>query len=361
MAFLTNRLPLIFENPRTSGKQMNTKQVDYLNILLLLLSLFFAFLLPFELFLFSYAFLGPLHYLTEINWLKEKNYFLKKPKWIFVFFLFAIIISIPVVLKIPYINYLLRFEQFYFFGNFLSKYAHALFLLSLFAAFGFVAIPRSEVREYFFIGVLVFLFLLIRFDGLRFFHWIIFLPTIIHVYLFTLLFMIYGSSKSGSKPGLMAILMLMAVPFVIAFIPFNFEGYTIEGETRNMLISSGFNGLGKRISTFFPTLVDSSALEFSPQFLKIQVFIAFAYTYHYLNWFSKTSLIGWGRNISLNRMIWILAVWVMAVLLYIYNYALGLSVLFTLSTLHVFLELPLNATTIKGVFASVQNLVGKKS
>src|ERR1043165_9571235 len=34
-----------------------------------------AFVLPFELFLFSYAVLGPLHYLTEISWLHKRQYF----------------------------------------------------------------------------------------------------------------------------------------------------------------------------------------------------------------------------------------------------------------------------------------------
>lgn len=35
-----------------------------------------AFILPFEVFLVSYAVLGPLHYLTEISWLHDREYFL---------------------------------------------------------------------------------------------------------------------------------------------------------------------------------------------------------------------------------------------------------------------------------------------
>ena len=34
-----------------------------------------AFVMPFEVFLFAYAFLGPLHYLTEISWLHDRKYF----------------------------------------------------------------------------------------------------------------------------------------------------------------------------------------------------------------------------------------------------------------------------------------------
>ena len=52
------------------------KKIEITNFLLIWVTLFFAFQFPFQLFLFSYAILGPLHYLTEINWLDKKNYFL---------------------------------------------------------------------------------------------------------------------------------------------------------------------------------------------------------------------------------------------------------------------------------------------
>ena len=55
--------------------KISSNQVNYLNIGLMLLSSVLAFRFPFELFLFSYAILGPLHYLTEISWLHERNYF----------------------------------------------------------------------------------------------------------------------------------------------------------------------------------------------------------------------------------------------------------------------------------------------
>ncbi|UPT68252.1 MAG: hypothetical protein M0D57_06295 [Sphingobacteriales bacterium JAD_PAG50586_3] len=51
--------------------------IDYANIGLMILSCIIAFFIPFELFLFSYAILGPLHYLTEIGWLHQRQYFTK--------------------------------------------------------------------------------------------------------------------------------------------------------------------------------------------------------------------------------------------------------------------------------------------
>ena len=50
--------------------------------------------MPFETFLFAYAFLGPLHYLTEISWLHDRQYF-SKGKYDFTFLLIiGVVLSI---------------------------------------------------------------------------------------------------------------------------------------------------------------------------------------------------------------------------------------------------------------------------
>jgi hypothetical protein len=51
--------------------------VDVVNFFLIWISLGLAIAWPFELFLFSYIVIGPLHYLTEINWLDKQHYFLR--------------------------------------------------------------------------------------------------------------------------------------------------------------------------------------------------------------------------------------------------------------------------------------------
>ena len=57
---------------------METVKVEKLNIFLIVISALASFIFPFELFLFSYIVLGPLHYLTELYWLKERNFFTVK-------------------------------------------------------------------------------------------------------------------------------------------------------------------------------------------------------------------------------------------------------------------------------------------
>src|SRR5438105_10318502 len=53
----------------------STDQINILNIGLMIISAALAFVWPFYLFLVAYAVLGPLHYLTEISWLHDRNYY----------------------------------------------------------------------------------------------------------------------------------------------------------------------------------------------------------------------------------------------------------------------------------------------
>jgi hypothetical protein len=59
-------------------------------------------------------------------------------------------------------------------------------------------------------------------------------------------------------------------------------------------------------------------------------FIAFVYKYHYLNWFSKTSVIKW-HQVPKNILFGTLAAWLISIASYIYDYNLGLKVVFFLS------------------------------
>ncbi len=49
--------------------------LDNINSILIIIAFGLSIILPFELFLFAYAVLGPIHYLSEIAWLEKKNFF----------------------------------------------------------------------------------------------------------------------------------------------------------------------------------------------------------------------------------------------------------------------------------------------
>src|SRR5207244_6947152 len=89
--------------------------------------------------------------------------------------------------------------------------------------------------------------------------------------------------------------------------------------------------------------------------LAIMRFIAFAYAYHYLNWFSKTAVIRW-HAAAVRRPWAILGLWAAAVALYFLNYGIGFVALATLSLLHVFLEFPLNVRPVVGIGRELRGL-----
>ena len=76
---------------------MDTRKTDYINIALMIAAAILAFNLPFELFLFSYAILGPLHYLTEIGWLHQRNYFATGKRDYFILILKKGLMSLPIL------------------------------------------------------------------------------------------------------------------------------------------------------------------------------------------------------------------------------------------------------------------------
>jgi hypothetical protein len=93
-----------------------------------------------------------------------------------------------------------------------------------------------------------------------------------------------------------------------------------------------------------------------PVALAVMALIAFAYTYHYLNWFSKTSVIRW-HEIPRSRYVGAVVIWLASVALFVYDYRVGLQWLFFLSFTHVVLEFPLNHLTFVGIGREIGGLL----
>ena len=182
-----------------------------------------------------------------------------------------------------------------------------------------------------------------------------FLPTLIHVYFFTGLFMLYGALKTKSIPGLVSVACLVICALLI--LNYSFAKFTIpsKGTIQAYNDSTFYSIIEKTIQTFQLKIQYSNKLNIT--IIKLQSFMAFAYTYHYLNWFSKTSIIKW-HKVDKKQLLFIGAFWMVSVGLYYYNYRVGLSVLFLMSMIHVFLEFPLNVASIKGIWGIT---LGKKT
>jgi hypothetical protein len=310
---------------------MTNDRINYINIGLIILSCIVAFFVPFELFLFSYGVLGPLHYLTEIGWLHKKNYY-TKGKYDFVF------LSVICALL------------FYF--GFIKPTRDATLVPDLITLGLFLSLIFVFVKDWLYRGVLTVLSLLVigvlnNFGD--YYMWVgIFLPTVIHVFLFTWLFMLYGVLKEKSTSGFLSVVVMLAC--AISFFVITPEGLN---HTVNEYVKGSyqmFNLLNFYIINLFhlDNLKDVSQIFDTNAGFVVMRFIAFSYTYHYLNWFSKTSVIKW-HQVPKKNLILTLSIWAVSVALYIYDYNVGLHALFFLSFLHVFLEFPLNFVSITGI------------
>lgn len=333
---------------------MNTKHVDLLNLGLIGVSLTLAIFLPFELFLFSYAFLGPAHYLTEINWLKQHDFFTKARNWSWVFIPIAVGLSSVAVMR-----------MFGWEGTDTYQSVREFVLLTqnemLLAAFLFSAVVLffRSVKALLIGGVLsvVVAIVVMRYVPLTPVIIGTFLATIIHVYLFTTLFMVSGALKSKNVYAIWSVIAMLLVPFFIMEFNVDPAGYDLSPGTAERFLDSRFQFVNQKIAFFLGAADPSQQYELrSVVGIKVQIFIAFAYTYHYLNWFSKISVIKWAKGLDKKRIIGFGLIWLAAIALYLIDYSSGLAALLILSFLHVLLEFPLNILVVTNFFKKSNRL-----
>ena len=330
-------------------------QSDFLNFIFIVISFALALILPFELFLFSYAFLGPMHYLTEINWLKSKAYFSKSKLPIY------FIIGITLLISLHYIN---AYYDFLHFGID-KKLQKSLVTYLILSSFLFVLLTElfknqfSKVKYaiiFIFLASILLTVLFLKNNYAVHIITFVFLPTLIHVFLFTFLFMWIGYLKKPSRFSLISCMLMLIIPFLIAFFPNQLfqEISSLQGfETYQ---NTSFLNLNYTISSFLDKQFEASTSFYDTiHGIKIQSFIAFAYTYHYLNWFSKINVIGWAKSISKVNLFTVMLLWTVSVALYLYDFKLGLMVLFFMSLGHVLLEFPLNIVVVKGIYKHYQS------
>jgi hypothetical protein len=173
--------------------------------------------------------------------------------------------------------------------------------------------------------------------------------------------MIYGALKERSRSGYLAMAVFLLCPVLCRYIdpsritpsPYGVISYWKSFSLLNMTM------LGITLPTSKAEGGIAGLKVFSSDSgLIVMRFIAFAYTYHYLNWFSKTSIIRW-HEVGTKRLMAVGALWLASVGLYIYDYSLGFQWLFVLSVTHIYLEFPLNHISIIGTFREARGLFGK--
>ncbi|MFN2517319.1 MAG: hypothetical protein ABR556_14010, partial [Pyrinomonadaceae bacterium] len=226
------------------------------------------------------------------------------------------------------------------------KWEITMFYLVLITALLITEMRNKTARVVVFILALISLAL---FSGSPYYIVLAFLfVTIIHVLIFTGAFILHGAMRSKSTSGILSLAVFLFCAMAFFFYAPPTAGHHIDPYVRNSYRS--FNALNAELIKLFRLGQGASASEVyeSEGGVMIMRLIAFAYTYHYLNWFSKTSIIKW-HEVPRSRIAGMVVVWLASLALYAYNYDTGMAILYFLSILHVMLEFPLNHRTFAGI------------
>jgi hypothetical protein len=346
-------------------------RINVLNIGLMLFSCVAAFIMPFEVFLFAYAVLGPLHYLTEISWLHDRNYFTKGKYDFIVLLIIGVLIALQALAyQTHFVDYLIKeYDLEEVPAIFRNDFYNKIMFVAFFGAILMAFVQNAFMKIFGLLVILILanaIFLPNSDDNLTFFLAAL-LPTLVHVYVFTGFFILFGALKSRSESGLISFVVFVLCPFLLFYLfrDQSFVHVTNYGKDAYIGNGEGFASLNKDIlqkffHVTFPTETNASGYEvpkqadmanilFTSQLgILIMRFIAFAYTYHYLNWFSKTEIIRW-HKVPKARFVVVIILWIASLAVYAIDYARGLQWLFFLSFCHVLLEFPLNFTSMAGI------------
>jgi len=312
--------------------RLSSDGINWLNAGLMVAACAAAYAAPFHLFLFSYAVLGPLHYFTEISWLHDRDYFAGRApgRWWWL----ALVAAAMAVLMYGYVsNDLLQRPVS-------PKYEIALVYL-VFVTAAIVLYVRRAVSALALAAVSV--AALAVFSSVQAYFVVAYLlVTIVHVLLFTAAFVLHGALRLKSRSALVSLAVFVAC--AVSFFLWRLPGAPPPESVRR--VYDFFAPLNTQLLALFR--FDAGDIYESAAALAVMRLIAFAYTYHYLNWFSKTSIIRW-HEVGHGRAVAIVALWVGAVGLYLHDYTIGLAFLYLLSLLHVLLEFPLDHQTFVGI------------
>ncbi len=287
------------------------RNADGLNLLLIVGACAAAHVFPFHLLIFSYAVLGPAHYLTEISWLHDRGYFTTR-RWVPILFAALTILLIA--------------------GPSFPDSAAIWFAAILTAAVASQTDNSWAILGGLLGGAVSGDFAARHFGGLAVLI-VSLVPTVIHVYVFTALFMLVGARRSGSPVAAASLLALL-----VGGATFLVSGWTRPDDAAPDFLQS--------LALYLQQLMPGETS--MPQ---IFGFLSFAYTYHYLNWFSKAEVIQWHR-VPRRRLIVIGVLYGGALAAYAFSFALGFKIMLALSVGHVLLELPLNIRSLRSLLAN---------
>src|SRR3979409_1433759 len=170
---------------------------DVLHLGLMIFAFAAAYLVPFELLLLAYVVLGPAHYFTEISWLHDRKYFL--PHRGIALALTVIAVVAALIDNASWFG-LAMWSTLIVCAMLAATTSAAEGTLLFMIAIALAAIMYSSGSSFAVIGILI--------------------PTLVHVSLFTLVFMTLGAWRAGSKvQALLIVVYLLAIAAILLVPP----------------------------------------------------------------------------------------------------------------------------------------------
>ncbi len=298
---------------------------DAAHLGLMLSALALTYIVPFELLLLAYVVLGPAHYATEISWLHDRKYFL--PQRGIALGLAGVAIVAALIDNATWFGFVM-WTAFVVCALMTVATTAMQATLLFVGALALTAVMLSSGASMAVLGIL--------------------LPTLIHVSLFTLVFMALGAYRSGQKVQWLLIAIYLAAIALILVMP----------PTAATLVPSFAKAANDYFANVAPALSRLFGIADLSLDSRLVSLLAFVYTYHYLNWFIKADVIRW-TDISRGRLALVAATSASATALYFYDYAFGFSVLLAFSLAHIVLEFPLNGLALRQLGGAVGQSAAK--
>jgi hypothetical protein len=302
------------------------RRIDWPDTAALLLSGVLAVAAPLQVFLLAYALLGPFHYLTEMAWLRRKQFYFSKG---LISARSYMLLGVGLAVLAPLDYVLKRNFSFWIVGLLLllslTVWVRNGYVLAALAVAGVAA--KYALRPWIFIVAIL-------------------VPTLIHVYFFTWTFMLSGALRD-KRMGLVKWVnpvLLVLIPVALMGLRLHYPatgGFWLRDE------AASFGTLHAYLANdFHHTLTMNSGLLLDPVVAGVIRVFAFVYLFHYLNWFAKTELLQWHK---LSRRTWgaIGVLYAASIAIYLWNFRAGFIAATFLSLLHVLLEFPLNWHTLR--------------
>jgi hypothetical protein len=296
--------------------------------------------------------------MTEIGWLHQRNYFTVRRSWAWLLgglaFLAFLSMLLPEIQRWPATAAWAALPQVQRLTTALTFWSTTSIFLGFAVGIGMVVLQRTSYLLAL-LGVALGAAFLFGRAPLYVVAFGVFLPTIIHVAIFTGAFILHGALRNRSVPGYLSLAVFAGCMAACLLLPFDEAAAQPDGQTLAMYMESNFAVLNA--SLYQLGHGSSGMLEINSDVgLRIQSLVAFAYTYHYLNWFSKARIIRW-HEAPRSWIVCSIVTWVAAVALFAWDYRTGLFALLFLSLLHIFVEFPLDYRTVVGIGGEIRSRV----